>query len=69
MADTLALVQRAQALLETLRDEHQKPADRQAVVKELGKVLDQIGRDVVGIVDVRDAKAGRKRRDRFSLPW
>jgi hypothetical protein len=48
-------VLRAKALLEPLRDEHQMPADREAVLDELSRVLNRIGHDV--------AQSNRKTRD------
>jgi hypothetical protein len=47
--DVLALLARARALLGPLRDPDQMPADREAVVGELGRTLDRIERALAGV--------------------
>ena len=49
---TLAFVDRAQALLDPLRDADQLLADRLAIVDELSRVLDRIRHDLAGIIEL-----------------
>ena len=69
---TLALVDRAKTLLEPLRDADQMLADRQAIVDELSRVLDRIGHDLAGIIElpgVPDKGAPRLSTRARRRPW
>ena len=54
LSDTLQRVWRARALLDPLQAEHQMPADRDAILRELRKLLERIGADLAANIEVAE---------------
>ena len=63
LSTTLQRVWRAHALLDPLQAEHQMPADRDAILRELRRLLEQVAADLTANLEA----AGRQKRNAKSV--
>jgi hypothetical protein len=56
LSKTLQCVWRARALLDPLHAEHQMPADRDAILRELRRLLEQIGADLAASIEAGESQ-------------
>ena len=60
LSETLQRVWRARALLDPLHAEHQMPADRDAILRELRRLLERIGADLAATIESAEGQKKSK---------